>query len=110
MPHTLVASDRVEKAPVCGHDGSRLGVIERLMIDKQSGKVAYAVVRCGEHFPSPALHCPLEWGALHYNSGFKAFEIDLTLDELRRRAVAEGEEFDWGSRSPEYRHPNYWAV
>jgi hypothetical protein len=110
MTHNLVASDRVERASVCGHDGSRLGLIERLMIDKESGKVAYAVVRCGEPFSGASRHCPLEWTALRYNPGFKAFEIDLTLDELRARAASEGETFDWGERSAEYRHPNYWAV
>jgi hypothetical protein len=110
MPHTLVASDRVEKAPVCGHDGIKLGFIERLMIDKQSGRVAYAVVRCAEHFPHPAQHYPVAWEALHYNPAFKAFEVDLTPDELHRRAAAEGDTFDWGDRAAEYRHPNYWAV
>jgi hypothetical protein len=110
MPHSLIASDRVEKAPVCGHDGSKLGFIERLMIEKQSGKVAYAVVRCCDHFLDPIQHCPLEWEALRYNPGFAAFEIDLTLDELRQRAAAQTEAFDHGDRSPEYRHPNYWAV
>ena len=110
MPHTLIASDRVARAPVCGHDGGRLGFIERLMIDKQSGKVAYAVVRCEDPFPGTPPHCPLEWTALRYNPGFKAFEIDLTFDELRERAASEGEAFDWGERSSEYRHPNYWAV
>ena len=113
MPHTLVASDRVDRAPVCGHDGSRLGLVERLMIDKTSGKIAYAVVRCGSPFPGPPQHCPLEWNELRYNPGFKAFEIDLTLEEMRQRAAAaaaETEVFDWGERSPEYRHPNYWAV
>jgi len=108
MPHTLVASDRVERAPVCGPDGTRLGVIERLMIDKLSGKVAYAVVRGNERFPLPPQHYPIAWEALRYNPGLKAFETDLTIDDLRTRATAET--FDWGDRSPEYRHPNYWAV
>jgi hypothetical protein len=110
MPHELIASDRVEKAPVCGHDGAKFGSIERLMIDKQSGKVAYAVVRCGDHFPSPPQHCPLAWETLHYNPGFKAFEVDLTVDELHQRVAAESEAFDCGDRSPGYRHANYWAV
>jgi hypothetical protein len=110
MPHTLVASDRVEKAPVCGHDGTKLGVIERLMIDKQSGKVAYAVVRCADHFPNPPQHLPLAWDALKYNPSFNAFEVELTADELHQCATAEADAFDWGDRSADYRHPNYWAV
>ena len=46
-PHRLIASDRVEQTPVCRSDGAKVGIIERLMIDKVSGKVAYAVLRFG---------------------------------------------------------------
>ena len=45
MGQTLVPSDRVEGAPICGRDGKKLGTIERLMLDKATGTVAYAVVR-----------------------------------------------------------------
>jgi uncharacterized protein YrrD len=47
MPHTLVPSDRVEHANVYGRDGAKLGTIERLMLDKASGTVAYAVIKSG---------------------------------------------------------------
>jgi hypothetical protein len=43
-PNSLIASDRVEGTPVRRSDGEKLGTIERLMIDKTSGKVAYAEV------------------------------------------------------------------
>ena len=39
--HRFVASDRVEGTPVRRSDGTKIGTIERLMIDKFSGKVAY---------------------------------------------------------------------
>ena len=47
MPHTLVPSDRVEHVSVYGRDGKKLGSIERLMLDKASGTVAYAVIKTG---------------------------------------------------------------
>jgi len=47
MSHPLVPSDRVEAAVVYGPDGQKIGTIERLMLEKLSGTVAYAVVRCG---------------------------------------------------------------
>ena len=43
--HTLVPSDRVEHVAVYGRDGTRLGTIERLMLEKVTGTVAYAVIR-----------------------------------------------------------------
>ena len=45
--HNLVGSDRVEGAAVCGVDRERIGSIERVMVDKLSGKVAYAVLSYG---------------------------------------------------------------
>jgi hypothetical protein len=45
MVHTLVPSDRVEAASVYGRDGDRIGTIERLMLEKMTGIVAYAVVK-----------------------------------------------------------------
>ena len=41
---SLIASDRVIGADVRRPDGERVGVIERLMLDKVSGRVAYAVM------------------------------------------------------------------
>ena len=46
-PHRFVASDRVEGTLVRRSDGTKIGTIERLMIDKVSGKVAYAVLGFG---------------------------------------------------------------
>jgi hypothetical protein len=45
MSHPLVASDRVEAAVVYGPDGQKIGTIERLMLEKLSGTVAYGEVR-----------------------------------------------------------------
>ena len=42
MAHNLIASDRVEGTSVCRLTGEKIGEIQRLMIDKVSGKIAYA--------------------------------------------------------------------
>ncbi len=46
-PHQLIASDRVEGTAVRRPNGDRIGHIERLMIDKISGKVSYAILSFG---------------------------------------------------------------
>jgi len=108
MPHTLVPSDRVEAALVYDRDGRKIGTIERLMLEKMTGTVAYAVVRCGglsQH------HYPVPWSSLTYNLARKAYETALTLDDLRSGpSELDGDAFDWGDRSPAYRHPQYWTV
>ena len=111
MPHRLVPSDHVEGAAVYGRDGKKIGTIERLMLDKQRGTVAYAVVRSGGLLAVERHHYPVEWSALRFNAVRRAYETDATLDELRGGpSELDGEEFDWGDRSTPYRHPQYWTV
>ena len=45
MPHTLIASNRIEGTNVCRPNHEEIGTIQRLMVDKVSGKVAYAVLK-----------------------------------------------------------------
>jgi hypothetical protein len=108
MTHTLVPSDRVEHAAVCGRDGARLGTIERLMLDKVTGTVAYAVIKTGGLLGSHH-HYPVLWGALKYDPQRQAYKTDLTLDELcSGPCELDGGAFDWGDRSRP--HPQYWTV
>ena len=48
---TLIGSDKVEGTAVYGRDENKIGNIERVMIDKHSGKVAYAVLSFGGILP-----------------------------------------------------------
>jgi sporulation protein YlmC with PRC-barrel domain len=111
MVHTLVPSDRVEAAPVYGRNGEKIGTIERLMLDKMTGTVAYAVVRFGGFLKAETHRYPVPWKSLKYDVARKAYATDLTLEELRSGpSDLDGEAFDWGERSPVYRHPQYWTV
>ena len=56
--HSLIASDRVEGTPVRRSDGRKVGAIQRLMIDKLSGNVAYAVLSFGGFFGIGQKHLP----------------------------------------------------
>ena len=110
MTHPLVPSDRVEAAPVYSRDGVKIGTIERLMLEKATGIVAYAVVKAGA-FLGERHHYPVPWSALKYNVARRAYEMDLTVEDLRSGpSDLDGETFDWGDRSPTYRHPQYWTV
>jgi hypothetical protein len=111
MTHTLVPSDRVETASVYGRDDTLIGTIERLMLQKKSGVVAYAVVRCGGLIKGEVHHYPVPWDSLKYDVARKAYTTNLTLEELRSGpSELDGEAFDWGDRSKAYCHPQYWTV
>ena len=99
MPHTLVPSDRVEHVSVYGRDGIKLGSIERLMLDKASGTVAYAVIKTGGLLGSHH-HCPIRWDALRFDPARQAYQTDVTPEDLRAGPSELDEEaFDWGDRS-----------
>ena len=109
MSHPLVASDRVETAVVYGPDGQKIGTIERLMLEKLSGTVAYAVVKCGGVLKGHIHHYPLPWGSLKYNATREAYETDVSLEQLRSGpSELDGGAFDWGARSLTY--PQYWIL
>jgi hypothetical protein len=117
QPHTLVASDRVEGTPVRRSDGSKVGTIERLMIDKLSGNVAYAVLSFGGFLGMGQKHLPVPWARLKYDRTLGAYQVDLTAEELARApSFAADKDFDWGDRSREveihdfYRVPPYWGA
>ena len=63
-PHTLVASDRVEGTPVRRPNGQKIGSIQRLMIDKLTGNVAYAVLSFGGFLGMGKKHLPIPWARL----------------------------------------------
>ncbi|MGC1938085.1 MAG: PRC-barrel domain-containing protein [Pseudolabrys sp.] len=97
--HRFVASDRVEGTLVRRSDGTKIGTIERLMIDKVSGKVAYAVLGFGGFMGLGVKHLPVLWDRMKYAVALDAYEINLSDEELSRAPLFEGdEEFDWGYR------------
>ena len=83
MAHTLVPSDHVETASVYGRGDEKIGTIERLMLEKNSGTVAYAVVRCGGLLKGEVHHYPVPWDTLKYDVARKVYTMNLTLEELR---------------------------
>ena len=59
--HSLIASDRVEGTDVRRSGGDKIGSIQRLMIDKLSGNVAYAVLCFGGFLGVGRKHLPVPW-------------------------------------------------
>ena len=110
--HPLIASDRIEGTLVCRLDGTQLGTIERLMVNKISGQVAYVIVKCLDHPTMRKMRFPIRWDGLHYDRRRGAYLVDLTAEEIRRAPAGDGG-FDWGDRHDvahirSYRQPAFW--
>ena len=78
----LIGSDKVEGTEVHDRAGNKLGTIERVMIDKQSGKVAYAVMSFGGFLGLGERFHPLPWAVLDYDTDQHAYVVDLDRKTL----------------------------
>ncbi len=107
--HALIASDRVEGTEVRRPDGEYLGRIERIMIDKLTGRSAYAVMSFGGFMGFGEEHYPIPWTKLNYNPSLDAYELAITEDELRN-APKGAVETDWRDREWETRLHDYYRM
>lgn len=116
MDHTtqgsLVSSDDVNGTDVYGRDGASIGTVDHLMIDKQSGKVAYAVIGFGGFLGLGEDHHPVPWGKLRYDTAKNGFMTDLTEQDVKGApARSDGwyADRDWERRAHEhYGVRQYW--
>jgi sporulation protein YlmC with PRC-barrel domain len=112
--HNLIASDRVEGTPVRSTDGTTIGTIERVMIDKRTGKVVYSVLSFKGSVGMGKRHLPIPWSRLTYDRKLAAYHLDLTEKELS--ALSHGSDIDWGDCGREIeRHDDdrvkvYWGI
>src|SRR5215831_3630597 len=95
----LIASDRVEGTAVYGPDNHRIGRIERLMIDKVSGKVAYAVLTFGGFLGIGEDHYPLPWAMLRYDTSLDGYKVDISEQQLKTAPkFGKDDQWDWSGR------------
>jgi hypothetical protein len=80
---SLIGSDRVEGRAVYGVDEQRIGTIQRVMIDKISGKVAYAVTSFGGFLGIGEDYYPLPWPSLKYDTRLSGYRTGITIDRLQ---------------------------
>lgn len=112
----LISSDKVEGAAVRKSDGDKIGTIEHVMLDKRTGRIAYAAMSFGGFLGIGSEYRALPWSALTYNSGLDAYEFDVTEDQLRNAPLATADFFTtgvadqrWGDDiHRHYRTAPYW--
>lgn len=92
--HELISSRRVEGTPVYNRKDERLGSIHSVMIDKKSGKVAYAVLSFGGFLGMHEHVHPVPWEMLTYDVDMDAYVIDLTRGQLKDAPTMRLDEAD----------------
>jgi hypothetical protein len=112
----LIASDRVQGASVRRPDGEKIGKIERLMLDKMSGKVAYVVMSFGGLLGVGERYYTLPWAKLDFDEKLAAYVLDVTKAQLQSAPVlnSEGEAgLDRGTERALHEHYDtdpYWRL
>ena len=81
--HPLIESDRVEGTAVYDANGEQIGRIKRLVIEKASGHVAYAVTEFGGFLGLGAEAHTIPWPQLHYDTALGGYKTMITVDQLR---------------------------
>jgi sporulation protein YlmC with PRC-barrel domain len=98
----LIGSDKVEGTPVYRSSGDRIGTIERVMIDKQSGDVGYAVMSFGGFLGIGNDFYPVPWSLLTYSETLGGYEVNLTDEQLKGAPkFREKDAWTYGDRNRE---------
>jgi hypothetical protein len=95
----LIGSDKVEGTAVYGADRNKIGSIDRVMIDKMSGKVAYAVLSFGGFLGMGDDHYPLPWRSLKYDTTLGGYIAGITESQLKG-APKYGNDNSWNWSDP----------
>ena len=82
--HPLIESDKIQGTAVYDANGKQIGTIRRLVIEKVSGHVAYAVTSFGGFVGLGAEVHSLPWEQLHYDTGLGGYRTSITEDQLRK--------------------------
>lgn len=106
----LIGSDKVEGTAVYGADNEQIGSIERVMIDKVSGKVAYAVLSFGGFLGIGDDHYPLPWQTLKYDTGLGGYRTGVTKTQLEGAPKYENDNsWDWADDTRARSVNNYYG-
>ena len=114
VPNRLISASKVEGTAVYNREGERLGTVEDVMLDKVSGKVAFAVMSFGGFLGIGEKYHPLPWSTLTYDTAQGGYVVDMTREQLQSApsyGADEGIDFNddaYGRRVYDSYKAPYW--
>lgn len=92
----LISSDKVQGTEVYGPDGEHVGEIDHLMIERVSGRVAYAVMSFGGFLGMGKDFYPIPWDALKYDTSLDGYRTNITREQVEGAPTREADDrLDW---------------
>lgn len=113
----VLSADTMKNDKVINADGEELGEIEEIMIDVNSGRVAYAVLSFGGFLGMGEKLFAIPWAALHLDRKRECFQLNVDTERLEN---APGfDKNDWPEFADEawatgihdyYDYEPYWST
>jgi len=94
-PHRLLPAAPAGGSTVFDRMGERLGHLEDVVVDEVTGKVAYAILRCGGFLGFGRRCRPLPWSLLAYDARRDGYVL-----RIERRELEQGPSFDPAAFDP----------
>jgi PRC-barrel domain protein len=108
---SLIAASKVEGTGVYNRQGESLGSVYDLMIDKRSGKVAYAVMSFGGVLGMGQSYHPLPWDVLDYDERQGGYVVDVDKERLQNApSYGVNDSPDWSDRKYGRRIDDYYGI
>ena len=108
--HDLIASDKVEGTRVFDQQGEHIGSIERILLEKRSGKVSYAVLSFGGFLGIGHDHFPLPWSKLNYDETLGGYRVNVSKDQLESAPKYDNRDDDYWTPENGRRVYDYYGV
>jgi sporulation protein YlmC with PRC-barrel domain len=92
----LIGADQVQGTAVYDTQGTRMGRVEDVMLDKVTGQVAYAVLSFGGFLGFGDRYYPLPWDKLAYNTELGGYVVDVDPATLEGAPSYADRAAGWG--------------
>lgn len=107
----LIAGQHVAGTDVYNRSGEKLGSIRDVMIDKKSGRIAFAILSFGGFLGIGDRYHPLPWATLSYDKKVGGYVVDLDPSVLEGAPAYGSEEtIAWGDEAWQRRLHDYYGA
>jgi sporulation protein YlmC with PRC-barrel domain len=112
----LISAEKVEGVKVFAANGDQVGHVKGVMLHKEEGEVAYAVLALGGFLGVGERQHPVPWSTLHYDKGKDGFVLPIAKERLEAAPSYEAGEIadsDLQWRESVYTYygvPPYWIM
>jgi hypothetical protein len=108
---TLLSAGTIRGTPVYNTDGEALGSVNDLMVDSETGRIAYALMSFGGFLGIGERYHPLPWAVLKYDRARRGYVVPLNKATLVDAPTYGRDDAPrWGERAYEERIHDYYKT